>query len=51
MWFHLAAFSIGFAADLLLGDPLGNFHIVIAMGKLIALSESAFRDVFPQKER
>ena len=48
MWFHLAAFSIGFAADLLLGDPLGSFHIVIAVGKLIALSETAFRAVFPK---
>ena len=40
MLLHLAAFIIGFLADLLFGDPLGSFHIVVAIGKLIALLSS-----------
>jgi len=48
MWFHLAAFSVGFAADLLWGDPLGSFHIIIAIGKLIAWSEHIIRTIFPK---
>ena len=41
-------FVIGFAADLLLGDPLGGFHIVIAMGTLIAGAETIMRRLFPK---
>ena len=44
-------FVIGFAADLLLGDPLGGFHIVIAMGKLIAGAERIMRRLFPKTEK
>lgn len=45
---HLTAFALGFAADLLLGDPLGGFHIVVAMGKLISALEKLLRGLFPK---
>lgn len=48
MNFHLTAFALGFAADLLLGDPLGGFHIVVAMGKLISALEKRLRGLFPK---
>lgn len=48
MSFHILAFAVGFAADLLLGDPLGRFHIVVAIGKLIAALESGMRAIFPK---
>lgn len=48
MLFHIAAFSIGFLADFLFGDPLGSFHIVIAIGKLISLTETIIRAILPK---
>lgn len=48
MLLHLAAFIIGFLADLLFGDPLGSFHIVVAIGKLIALLENTLRRLLPK---
>lgn len=48
MIWHLCAFVIGFAADLLFGDPLGSFHIVVWMGKEISLLEKGFRRLFPK---
>lgn len=48
MLFPIAAFAIGFAADLLFGDPLCSFHIVIAIGKLITLSETFLRAILPK---
>ncbi len=43
---HLLAFVIGFAADLIFGDPLGSFHIVVWIGKLISFLEKATRRIF-----
>ena len=51
MFGHILAFAIGFLADFLLGDPLGAFHIVIAMGKLISAAEKAARRLFPKTEK
>lgn len=48
MLLRIAAFVIGFVADLLFGDPLGGFHIVIAIGKLIAQLEKFLRAVLPK---
>ena len=48
MVWHLCAFVIGFAADLLFGDPLGSFHIVVWMGKEISLLEKGLRRLFPK---
>ncbi|MBQ3104645.1 MAG: cobalamin biosynthesis protein CobD [Lachnospiraceae bacterium] len=47
----LISFIIGFTADLLLGDPLGSFHIVVAIGKLISFLEKNLRRVFPKTPR
>lgn len=51
MMIHLLAFCIGFLADLLLGDPLGGFHLVVWIGKLIAVLEKFFRRALPQTQR
>lgn len=51
MYFHLIAFAIGFAADLLLGDPLGSVHIVVAIGKLISWLEKRLRSLLPGRPR
>lgn len=48
---HLFAFVLGFAVDLLLGDPLGKFHIVVAIGKLISALERFLRALFPKTEK
>ena len=50
MIYHLISFVIGFAADLTLGDPLGSFHIVVAIGKLISVLERAFRRMLPKSK-
>ncbi|MBR1659286.1 MAG: cobalamin biosynthesis protein CobD [Oscillospiraceae bacterium] len=42
------ALPIGFALDLLLGDPQGWPHPVIAIGRLISLLERALRRLFPK---
>ena len=47
----LLALFIGFGMDLLLGDPHGFPHPVIAIGKLIASLEKIFRKVFPKGRR
>lgn len=47
MW-SFAALMIGFGMDLVLGDPHGIPHPVIAIGKLISWAEKAFRSVFPK---
>jgi adenosylcobinamide-phosphate synthase len=43
----LYALLLGFAFDLLLGDPPGFPHMVVGMGKLISLLESGLRRLFP----
>ena len=48
---HLLAFVIGFAADLAFGDPLGSFHIVVWIGKLIAALEKSMRKQLPKTPR
>ncbi len=51
MLYSLIAFCAGFAMDLLFGDPLGNFHFVVWIGKGIALLGKAFRRIFPRHKR
>ncbi len=48
---HLLAFVIGFAADLVFGDPLGAFHIVVWIGKLISALEKGLRRLLPKTPR
>ena len=48
MTYHFLSFVVGFAADLLLGDPLGSFHLVVAIGKLISFFERCMRKLFPK---
>ncbi len=48
---HLLAFLIGFAADLAFGDPLGSFHIVVWIGKLISVLERATRRIFSKSPK
>ncbi len=43
----LSALLIGFALDLLLGDPPRFPHIVVGMGKVISWMENGLRRVFP----
>ena len=45
---RLAALLLGFGLDLLIGDPEGFPHPVIAMGKLISGLEKLLRRVFPR---
>lgn len=49
MTYHLIAFCIGFVVDLLAGDPLGGFHIVVWIGREISLLEKALRRLFPKR--
>jgi len=49
-----AAILLGFLLDMIFGDPRGIPHIIIGMGKLIAMLEKALRNVYaktPKKER
>ena len=48
MKWSLYALLIGFVLDLLLGDPHGFPHPVIAIGKLISVSERTVRRIFPK---
>ena len=48
MMLSFFALPLGFALDLLLGDPPGWPHPVVAIGKLISLSERALRRLFPK---
>lgn len=47
----LCALLIGFALDLMLGDPPRSPHIVVGMGKMISLMEAGLRKVFPKTAR
>ena len=48
MKYSLYALALGFCIDLLLGDPHGFPHPVIAIGKLIARLEACFRKLCPK---
>lgn len=48
MKWSLFALLIGFCLDLLLGDPHGFPHPVVAIGRLISLLERGFRRLFPK---
>ena len=48
---HLLAYVIGFFADLAFGDPLGAFHIVVWIGKLISAMEKGLRRLLPKTPR
>ena len=48
MKWSLFALLIGFCIDLLLGDPHGFPHPVVAIGKLISLLERGSRRLFPK---
>ena len=50
MW-HLCALCIGFAIDLIVGDPHSIPHPVIFIGKLITAIETLVRKVFPKTVR
>ena len=50
MW-TLGAMVIGFALDLLIGDPQGWPHPVAALGRLIAALERGLRRLFPATPR
>ena len=43
----LYALAAGFVIDLLVGDPHSLPHPVVAIGKLISLSEKTLRWLFP----
>ena len=43
-----AALVLGFLLDLLLGDPQGRWHPIIAIGHLIKASEGGLRRIFPK---
>ena len=51
MGWSLCALAIGFGMDLILGDPQGWPHPVIAIGKLISLLERVLRRLFPTTPR
>ena len=47
----LAAALVGFAVDLLLGDPAWMPHPVVCMGKAISFLEKRLRPAFPNTPR
>ncbi len=49
--YHLIALLIGFAVDLLLGDPHSIPHPVVWIGKLITAVEKLVRRIFPKTVR
>lgn len=51
MKWSLLALTIGFCVDLLVGDPHGFPHPVIAIGKLIGLLERKLRRLLPKTKR
>ena len=51
MRWSLYALLIGFCIDLILGDPHGLPHPVVAIGRLIAVLEKVFRSIFPKTDR
>ncbi len=50
MTWSLYALVIGFGIDLVLGDPHGFPHPVVAIGKLISVLEKLLRRVFPKSQ-
>lgn len=46
-----AAMALGFLLDLLLGDPRGMWHPVIAIGHLIENTEKLLRRIFPKNPK
>ncbi len=46
-----AALILGFLLDLLLGDPQGRWHPIIAIGHLIGGAEKGLRRMFPKTKR
>lgn len=51
MKWSLYALAIGFCVDLILGDPHGFPHPVVAIGKLISALEKLLRRLFPATAR
>ncbi len=51
MLYGLIALVAGFLLDLCFGDPLGRFHPVCLIGKLIEISEKGLRRCFPKTQR
>ncbi len=51
MKWSLCALVIGFAVDLLVGDPHGIPHPVVLIGRTISLLERILRRVFPKTDR
>lgn len=47
----LIALTIGFILDLIIGDPIGWPHIVLAYGKLIPFFERVLRKIFPKTQK
>ena len=45
---HLGALALGFALDIIIGDPRKFPHIVVGMGKMISLLERFLRWLFPK---
>lgn len=50
MKLSLSALIIGFAADILFGDPHYPFHPVVLIGRLIAALDKAMRKLFPKSD-
>ena len=50
MILHILPLGIGFIMDLLIGDPHGIPHPVVAIGKLISFLERVLRRVFPKEK-
>ena len=46
-----AAMALGFLLDLLLGDPRGMWHPIIAIGHLIEKTEKLLRRCFPKNQK
>lgn len=51
LMYSTAALLFGFVLDLVFGDPRGFPHIVVGMGKMIAVLEEKLRRVFPKTEK
>lgn len=46
-----AAMALGFLLDLLLGDPRGMWHPIIAVGHFIEKTEKQLRRIFPKNQK
>lgn len=51
MVFVLFALIIGYAADLIVGDPHGMWHPICFVGNMISFFEKVLRRVFPRTEK